>query len=216
MRGSTIAIAMALLANGAAWAQEGADPHPTAVSFVGGLSVGSSRLVGPGGLFAFDDSDAGLAVGGGIAHDLSPRLTLEATGLYLDRASSAWSADAGLRINLLPSQSSTVPYFAVSGGVYSERVDTGRWVEELARRGSRVFPPGDAGRHLFGLMDTVGRHWPDGADDWRTNGMLTFGGGVRFATGEHVFVRPDVRAQVLFDDDTRVLGLFTLNFGYRF
>jgi len=27
---------------------------------------------------------------------------------------------------------------------------------------------------------------------------------------------PDVRAQVVFSDDTRVLGLFTLNFGYRF
>jgi hypothetical protein len=38
---------------------------------------------------------------------------------------------------------------------------------------------------------------------------------VQFAAGPHVFVRPDARAQVLFGD-TRVLGLFTLNFGYRF
>jgi hypothetical protein len=31
-----------------------------------------------------------------------------------------------------------------------------------------------------------------------------------------VFVRPDVRAQLVFSNDTRVLGLFTLNFSYRF
>jgi hypothetical protein len=46
--------------------------------------------------------------------------------------------------------------------------------------------------------------------------MLTLGGGVRFNSGAHVFVRPDVRAQVVFGGDTRILGLFTLNFGYRF
>ena len=45
---------------------------------------------------------------------------------------------------------------------------------------------------------------------------MTFGGGVVFASGEHVFVRPDARAQVLFGDDTHVMGRFTVNVGYRF
>jgi hypothetical protein len=49
-----------------------------------------------------------------------------------------------------------------------------------------------------------------------TDGMLTMGGGVRFDAGPHVFVRPDARAQLVFSNNTRVLGLFTLNFGYRF
>jgi len=49
-----------------------------------------------------------------------------------------------------------------------------------------------------------------------TSGLMTLGGGAVFAAGPHVFVRPDARAQVVFSGDTRVLGLFTLNFGYRF
>ena len=40
--------------------------------------------------------------------------------------------------------------------------------------------------------------------------------GARFAVGPHVFVRPDARAQFVFAGDNRVLGLFTVNFGYRF
>ena len=46
--------------------------------------------------------------------------------------------------------------------------------------------------------------------------MMTLGGGVVLAAGPHIFVRPDARAQVVFSGDTQVLGLFTLNFGYRF
>ena len=48
-----------------------------------------------------------------------------------------------------------------------------------------------------------------------TDGLMTLGGGVVFAA-DHVFVRPDARAQVVFSGGTRVLGLFMLNFGYRF
>jgi hypothetical protein len=70
------------------------------------------------------DDGAAFTVGGSIAHDLTPRLTLEATGLYQDRGSSAWSADAGLRLNLKPSSESMVPYFAVSGGLFGESRET--------------------------------------------------------------------------------------------
>ena len=45
--------------------------------------------------------------------------------------------------------------------------------------------------------------------------LVTLGACVQFAAGEHVFARPNARAQVVFGD-TRVLGLFTLNVGYRF
>jgi hypothetical protein len=205
----------------------------TAVSVTGGLSVGSED--GPGGdilgRFGFgrDGSDAGLAVGGGIARDLNPRLTLEANGAYFDRGSGGWSADAGFRLNLVPASRKLVPYFAVSGGVIggdtrrnerdmfgpmlrafldSPRVQPLRGVPQTGRgRGVNVMP----------AVTTVMQQ----LDDFRssgsyTDGMLTMGGGVRFDAGAHVFVRPDVRAQLVFSNDTRVLGLFTLNFGYRF
>jgi hypothetical protein len=203
-----MAVAVAVLSAGTAWAQEEADPHRTAVSLVGGLSVGSSPVFG--GRLGYHGSDAGFVAGGGIAHDLSPRLTLEANGLWLDRGSSAWSADAGLRFNLAPSANALVPYFAASGGVYSEHVDDP--VDRALDAFERLPVVGAFGRRARDFVESVGYD----TDSTHTNGMVTFGGGVRFASGEHVFVRPDARAQVVFGNDTRVLGLFTLSFGYRF
>jgi hypothetical protein len=222
MRGAMVAVGVAVLCGGTAWAEEGS-PYPTAVSVVGGLSVGTSQNVGRQ-LFGLGNagSGSGFAAGGSLAHDLSPRLTFELTGLYLDRSSSAWSADAGLRINLRPTSESVVPYFAVSGGVYGERVQTdfGALVEGVEDLGpvlesiALLLPQA---RNLYGLVETTGRSLPFDKHRTHTSGLLTFGGGIVFASGEHVFVRPDARAQVLFGgDDTHVMGRFTVNVGYRF
>lgn len=97
-----------------------------------------------------------------------------------------------------------MPYFAASGGLYSERSGS------LAVRAERNIR-GQGGRNREDrAADTVVR------GSRQTNGMLTLGGGVLFAAGPHVFVRPDARAQMVSSGDTRVMGLFTLNFGYRF
>jgi hypothetical protein len=213
---------LVVLSCGSAYAQEEAGQFRTAVSALGGLSVGSSRsfeFAGGRGSFGHG-SDAGFAVGGGLAHDFSSRLTLEANGAYLDRGASAWSADAGLRLNLVPSRESLVPYFAVSGGLYGERG------ERLALRGDvanrppiRVPGPRRPGSRPVPVPDLHTGNFPDAViteTSSETDGLLTLGGGVVFAAGPHVFVRPDARAQVVFSGDTRVLGLFTLNFGYRF
>ena len=224
MRRTSLALAVLVVLSGSsAYAQEEAGQFRTAVSALGGLSVGSSRsfeFAGGRGRFGHG-SGAGFAVGGGLAHDFSSRLTLEANGAYLDRGAGAWSADAGLRLNLVPSAKSLVPYFAVSGGAYSERN------ERIAIRGEVDVPrnfgsfPGQRG--AGGRPITLPTIRADGrlpivtAEGSReTSGLMTMGGGVVFAAGSHVFVRPDARAQVVFSGDTRVLGLFTLNFGYRF
>ena len=225
MRRTSFALAvLVVLSCGSAYAQEERGQFRTAVSALGGLSVGSSRsfeFAGGRGSFG-RGSDTGFAVGGGLAHDFSPRLTLEANGAYLDRNAGAWSADAGLRLSLVPSGKSLVPYFAVSGGAYSERserisvtlagVDLPR---NFGNIGTFPGPRGGGGRpttiRADGQPPTL---TTDGSRE--TSGLMTLGGGAVFAAGAHVFVRPDVRAQVVFADDTRVLGLFTLNFGYRF
>ena len=224
----------------------------TAVSVTGGLSVGSEG--GPGGFggnladrfgFGRGDSSAGFAVGGSIAHDVTPRLTVEANGAYLDRQSGGWSADVGLRLNLVPASRSMVPYFAVSGGLLGG--DSGRMdrmgMNGLEQIGQTVMAyldprmqqpgrgtPGTPNIPVIPVSPQTGRAGniapvvtavrqqisnlaPGGS---YTDGMLTMGGGVRFDAGPHVFVRPDVRAQLVFANNTRVLGLFTLNFGYRF
>lgn len=201
--------------------QEATGTYRTAVSVVGGLSVGSSgtpRLGLDRFLRGFDgDGGAAFTIGGSIAHDFTPRLTFEATGLYQDRGSSAWSADAGLRLNLKPSSQPVVPYFAVSGGLYGESTKTGFDIRpamdafrDFRRQDPRRRPglPGDIG-------DLVDDFLGSGSSS-RTDGMMTLGGGVVLAAGPHVFVRPDARAQVVFSGNTQVLGLFTLNFGYRF
>jgi hypothetical protein len=212
MRRASVMIVAAVLGTGSAWAQEEADAHRTAVSVVGGLSVGSSRSFGP---FGAPGSDAGFVAGGGIARDLSSRVTLEANGLYLDRGASAWSADLGFRLNLVPSRESLVPYFAASAGLYGESYETIGGRLEIGRRAGSL-PAGRLGRFVRGAFRVLDEYSTLSGDTSRTDGMVTFGGGVRFASGSHVFVRPDVRAQVVFGGDTRVLGLFTLNFGYRF
>jgi hypothetical protein len=218
---------------GSSFAQEEAGQFRTAVSVVGGLSVGSShsiRFANGRGVFAGfgGGSETGFAVGGSVAHDLTPRITLEATGLYLDRNASAWSADAGVRLNLMPSRESIVPYFAVSGGLYGESGQTvtldGIGLPEDLRGGRGFqtgggFPAPIGGGRGQRPPVTIGRGEPPTittSHSSSTDGLLTLGGGVTFAAGPHVFVRPDARAQLVFAGDNRVLGLFTINFGYRF
>ena len=225
MRRTSLALAVLVVVScSSAYAQEEPGQFRTAVSALGGLSVGSSRsfeFAGGRGSFGHG-SGAGFAVGGGLAHDFSSRLTLEANGAYLDRSAGAWSADAGLRLNLVPSARSLVPYFAVSGGAYSERSERiavtlpdvnvpGSFGGFPGRRGGGGRPINVPTIRGDGRLPTV---TTEGSRE--TSGLMTLGGGVVFAAGSHVFVRPDARAQVVFSGDTRVLGLFTLNFGYRF
>jgi hypothetical protein len=210
---STATILVAALATGSAWAQEEASPYRTAFSATGGLSVGPAagfRFPFLNHEFGGHDSQSGFAIGGGIAHDLTPRLTVEASGMYLDRNASAWSADAGFRLNVLPSGRSIVPYFAASGGVFSERTsaaDVRGVLDEVGRILPRWLP---AAKEYVPIVDGL---LPSAR---QTNAMVTLGGGTIFAAGPHVFVRPDARAQMVFSGGTRVLGLFTVNFGYRF
>jgi hypothetical protein len=225
MRRTSIALAVFVVsACGSAYAQEEIGQFRTAVSALGGLSVGSSRsfeFAGGRGSFGHG-SGAGFAVGGGLAHDFSSRLTLEANGAYLDRSAGAWSADAGMRLNLVPSGRSLVPYFAVSGGAYSERSERvtvtlpdvdlprnfGGFPGQRGGGGRPIAVPTIRGDGRLPAVTTEGSR--------ETSGLMTLGGGAMFAAGPHVFVRPDARAQVVFSGDTRVLGLFTLSFGYRF
>ena len=211
----------------------------TAVSLTGGLAVGSVGGFGGdlGRRFGFGrgGSDAGFAVGGGIARDVTPRLTLEANGAYLNRDSGGWTADAGFRLNLAQAGHSMVPYFAVSGGLIggdSRGVDLNGMVTAYVdprmqpaqpgrgtlQPGRGAFQPGRGGvGNALPVVTAVAQQMNDFVSGGHyTDGMLTMGGGVRFDAGPHVFVRPDARAQLVFSNNTRVLGLFTLNFGYRF
>lgn len=56
---------------------------------------------------------------------------------------------------------------------------------------------------------------------WETRSFvdpaLSVGGGLRFNVNEHLMVRPDIRALLVFaDGDTHTLGVFGVQLGYRF
>jgi hypothetical protein len=74
--------------------------------------------------------------------------------------------------------------------------------------------PGFYARRLGPLTVPVGGRWETRAF---TDPAVTFGGGIRFNVNEHVMVRPDVRALVVFGDgETHTLGMFGVQLGYRF
>ena len=56
---------------------------------------------------------------------------------------------------------------------------------------------------------------------WETRSFvdpaMSVGGGLRFNVNEHLMVRPDIRALIVFaDGDTHTLGVFGVQLGYRF
>jgi hypothetical protein len=50
-----------------------------------------------------------------------------------------------------------------------------------------------------------------------TDPAINIGGGLRLNINEHLMVRPDMRALVVFaNGDTHTLGVFNVQVGYRF
>jgi hypothetical protein len=50
-----------------------------------------------------------------------------------------------------------------------------------------------------------------------TDPAVGFGGGLRFSVNQHLMVRPDARALVVFAaGETHTLGVFGIQLGYRF
>jgi hypothetical protein len=69
-------------------------------------------------------------------------------------------------------------------------------------------------RQLGPMMVPLNARWEE-----RTfvDPAISLGGGVRFNVSERIMIRPDVRAQLLFDDgDAHAVGVFVVNAGYRF
>jgi len=230
-RASGIAAVVALLAvgTGAAAEDQKTEGSGFAVALQGGVATGAS--------------ETGITLGGSIVYDVSPRLSVEVTGAYLDRGrgESGASGLASLLVNLRPAGEKVVPYVAVGGGVYHTSFSEAAWRDAL---GDFELPPGfelpggfprpggfDGGR-FAGWRDAIaGMCGPRGGRDgcsWlqgdglrglrgsSTDGAMTIGGGVRIDLGHGLFVRPDLRAIVVFGEDTRTLGVLNVGVGYRF
>ncbi len=211
----------------------GAQPAPlvpdrpaASIGVVGGFSAGSG--------------DAGGSVGLNLAFDATDRIGVEARGIAMGRGSGAMGLEAtGTMLFTIASTPKAAPYAAVGGGVYRAGFDMDN-AAMLGALGSQFGPgtmmvpvqgtsgfmmgsgtvfndshmPAFYANRLGQMAVPANGHW--GMRSF-TDPALTVGGGIRLDVTRRFYVRPDVRALVVFDDGDRLtLTAMTLALGYRF
>ena len=209
-------------------AEEGATgggTQKTAVYMQAGYSSGSSDM-------------GGAAIGGMVVHDLTRRLSVEASAAYLGHGmgSSGLGASAALLVHLRPNGEKAVPYLVAGGGLYRASFDmgNGRFSGPMNMGGSMMSGFGRMGVDSmpaatswnYGQMPHIyGRRLANGAAGQEpfyghrsfTDPAISLGGGIRIDLGSRLYLRPDARALVVTSSgDTNTVGVFTVNLGYRF
>jgi hypothetical protein len=190
----------------------------TVLSFTAGVSTGEGQT---GGLF-----------GGTVLVNVNNWMSLEGNGSWFDRGSGADAFNVGgsLLLNLVSAQSRGVPYFVMGASVHHATFDLSD--ERYFHMGEMPNAPGS-----FSCVQTGHRYFcgqmpmfyarrlddsqlpPNGMwdDAGFTDPAVSFGGGLRFHLTERWMIRPDLRALMIFtEDDTHTVGVFVVNFGYRF
>lgn len=195
--------------------------RPTSVGLLGGFSAGSG--------------DGGGGLGLNLAFDATDRVTVEGRGLsIMQRGRGTMGLEAtGTMLFTIARGPKAAPYAAIGGGVYRTSFDLGNQAM-FGGMGSQFGPgtmmvpiQGTSGptfnsSHMsafyanrLGQMSVPANgHW--GMRSF-TDPALTLGGGIRLDVTERFYVRPDVRALVVFANGDRLtLATMTVGFGYRF
>jgi hypothetical protein len=193
-------------------------PGRTMVSFTAGVSTGEEHTGG--------------AFGGTVLVNVNNWIAIEGNGLWLDRGSGADAFNFGgsLLLNLVSTQARGVPYFAIGGSVHHATFDLSD--ERYFHMGEVPSDPGhfscvESGHRYFcGQMPMFYARRldssdlpPDGMwdDAGFTDPAVSFGGGLRFHLTYRWMIRPDLRALMIYNDrETHTVGVFVVNFGYRF
>lgn len=199
--------------------------RPASIGVLGGLSAGSG--------------DAGGSVGLNLAFDATERIGVEARGIATGRGHASMEFEGtGTLLFTVARTRRAAPYVAAGGGVYRASFDMdnesmfgglgsqfgpGTMMSSIQGtsgfmmgsgtvfNGSRM--PAFYANRLGQMTVPVNGHW--GMRSF-TDPALTFGGGIRLDVTERIYVRPDVRALVVFGNGDR-LTLMTMTFavGYR-
>lgn len=205
----------------------------TGITIAPGVSAGSS--------------DTGVAIAGAISFDVRDRATLEGTVGMADRGpgAEAMYAVGSLLLPLLTPGRRTAPYVALGGGLYHAAFDLNH--QRFFGGMGSAYAPGTlmtplTGMHGFGMMgggsnQTLGTFYPGqmpafyaqrmgvmsvpANSGWGMRGftdpVVSVGGGVTIRLTEHLFLRPDARALVVFGNGDRyTVALVTVGLGYRF
>jgi len=206
--------------------------------------VRTSLAVAPG--VTAGSSDTGVALAGAISVDVGNRATLEGTVGMADRGPGAEATFAfgAVLVHLLPSSHRAVPYAAVGGGVYRATFDLNH--QRFFGGMGSTYAPGTVmtpltSMHGFSMMggassQTLGTFYPGqmptfyaqrmgvmsvpANSAWGMRGFadpaITVGGGVTIRLSDHLFLRPDARALVVFGNGDRyTIGLVSIGLGYR-
>lgn len=198
----------------------------TLLSTSANAQVRTSLAVAPG--VATGSSNTGVAIAGAISFDLSDRATVEGTVGMADRGAGAGAmyATGSLLLPLLPSGYRAVPYAAVGGGLYRAMFDLNhqRFFGGFGMMGGGsnqalgTFYPGQMPAFYaqrMGVMSVpTNNAW--GMRGF-TDSAISVGGGVTIGLTDHLFLRPDARALIVFGNGDRyTIGLVTVGLGYRF
>lgn len=200
--------------------------RPASIGLLGGLSAGAG--------------DAGGTVGVNLAFDVTDRVGVEARGIGSRQGSGQMGMEAtGTMLFTIARTAKAAPYAAIGGGVYHTSFDLGSQAM-FGAMGSQYSPgtmmtsvAGSSGFMMGNGTVYSGSHMPvfyanrlgqmtvpaNGSWGMRsfTDPALTLGGGIRFDVSERLYVRPDVRALMVFGNGDRLtLSTMTLALGYRF
>ena len=195
--------------------------RPASVGLLGGFSAGSG--------------DAGGGFGLNLAFDATDRVTVEGRGLsIMQRGRGTMGLEAtGTMLFTIARGPKAAPYAAIGGGVYRTSFDLGNQAM-FGGMGSQFGPgtmmvpiQGTSGptfnsSHMSAFYaNRLGQMSVPANGRWGmrsfTDPALTFGGGIRLDVTERFYVRPDVRALVVFANGDRLTrATMTVGFGYRF
>jgi len=204
--------------------REGGRAQRTAVYMQAGYSSGVSNM-------------GGATLGGMLVHDLTSRLSVEGSASYLGHGmgSGGLGASAAVLVHLRTKREKAVPYLVAGGGLYraSFDMDNGRFNGPMNMGGSmngsgmmgRAPLPAGTGWDYGQMPHFYGRRLEDGGRNQGpmsgrrsfTDPSISLGGGIRIDLGSRLYLRPDARALIVTSrGDSDTLGMFTVNFGYRF
>lgn len=215
--------------------------HPGSGAVAGGLSAGSGDLGGSVSVaLAFDATERvgfegrtvfmqrgsgthGLELTGSMLFTLargSKAAPYAAVGGGLYRASfdlddgrffGSMAAQFGPGTRFVPVQGQMGFGMMTGGAIFDGDIWTGVWNGPMFTRSEM---PRFYANRLGQMTIPAGGHW--GMRSF-TDPALTVGGGLRFDVSERVYVKPDVRALVVFaNGDQLTLATMTVGFGFRF
>lgn len=198
--------------------------RPVSLALLGGVSAGSG--------------DAGASAGGVLTFDASNRVAVETRSVFLQREAGVHGLElTTTALTTIASSERASPYLALGGGLYRAsfgfREDrlfgamsgAGMMSGDTMSTGDPRTPSqagGGDGSRSMGSFYANRLRQPAFASSGRmmrsfTDPAITVGGGLRFDVNDRVFVRPDVRALVVFSGGDRlVLTTMTVGLGFRF